>query len=534
MINLKNVIYHKSLILKKCFSTVRLEDNVFSHLNDRQLICNISHQDLLRPENKLEMLGHNPRMYIGFDPTASSLHLGNLIGILTALRFSAYGIEPVLVIGGATGQIGDPSGKSTDRPLLEKEKINKNMEGIRDNLKAVFENMKQFSDYKNFYQSKEVNRKSRGRATFDFMNELPDSELKMDLATLMNELSENPDLVLRNNIKRREFVSQNLNFKYQIVNNEDFYKDISVIDFLREVGTNLRMGPLLSRECIKNRVNSKEGLSLTEFMYQTFQGYDFLKLFEKYNVKIQVGGSDQWGNMLAGYELIKKVKNTEVINMTFPLLTTANGKKFGKSEGNALFLDPKLTSCYDIYQYFIKIQDTDLHKLFNAFTFLDNSEIEDILAYHTQRPETRTGQKVLAEKMVSLIYSEEEVAKAKKACLIHYINTHDSLQDMGDLTELEEEHFTTNITISKLCNDHKLVKNRSEAKRLIETGSILINNNKLKTDDILSKSMLLNGQFLIVKVGKTKAKAFKYTQQLNAAQEEQTRPVAINQKVSLA
>jgi tyrosyl-tRNA synthetase len=530
MINLKNVIYHKSLILKKYFSTTRLDDNIFSHLNDRQLVSNISHQNLLRPENNLEILGQNSRMYIGFDPTACSLHLGNLIGILTSLRFAAYGIEPVLVIGGATGQIGDPSGKCKERPLLEKEKINKNIEGITDNLKMVFENMKQFSDYKNFYQSKERCRKLKKSGNmFEFMKDLP-KDLKNHLEVFFDDINHS-DLVVRNGMKKREVDYERINFNYHIVNNEDFYKDISVIDFIREVGTNLRMGPLLSRECIKNRVNSKEGLSLTEFMYQTFQGYDFLKLHEKYNVKVQIGGSDQWGNMLAGYELIKKVKNTEVINMTFPLLTTANGQKFGKSEGNALFLNPKLSSCNDIYQYFMKTQDADLEKLFNAFTFLDNSEVEDMLAYHKQMPEKRVGQKMLAEKLVSLIYSEEDVNKTKKAALVHYINTHENLQDLCEATELEEEHFTTNMTISKLCNHHKLVKSRSEAKRLIEAGSVLINSIKVKTDDVLSKSMLLNGRFLIVKVGKSKAKAFKYTEHLP---EPEPRSVVINQKISLA
>jgi tyrosyl-tRNA synthetase len=534
MLNLKNVIYHKNHLLKKYFTTQANNDNIFSHLNERKLISNISHNELTNPESKLEILGNNPRLYIGFDPTAHSLHLGNLIGILTSLRFSAYGIEPVLVIGGATGQIGDPSGKSKERPILEKEKINKNIEGIKDNLKSVFENVKYFDDFKTFYKNREENRKVFNKADFSFTKDLPkNSKLKYDLETLIEELKNYPDMLLKNHsMKKSESASQKIDFNYLIVNNEDFYKDISVIDFLREVGTNLRMGPLLSRESIKNRVNSKDGLSLTEFMYQTFQGYDFLKLYERYNVKIQIGGSDQWGNMLAGYELIKKTKNTEVVNMTFPLLTTANGQKFGKSEGNALFLDQKLTSPNDIYQYFIKIQDEDIHKLLSVFTFLDTYEIDDIAAYHKQKPETRTGQKMLAEKMVSLLYSDEVANKTKKSSQIHYVNDNnlDAVYEMIEAVELVEDAFANNMTISKLCNDYKLVKNRTEAKRLIESGSILVNNNKIKSDDILTKGMLMNGQYLIIKVGKTKAKAFKYSQTSSSDEKEQPTRVTLNQR----
>jgi tyrosyl-tRNA synthetase len=472
-------------ILSKSFCTIPKNENIFSYLNDRDLICNISNQELLKSDSKLDYLGKHPRVYIGFDPTANSLHLGNLIGILTALRFSAFGIDPVMVIGGATGQIGDPSGKSKERPMLDKDKLEENLEGIRKNLSSVFGSVRGFQDFRNFYLSRN---KNEGRV--------------------------HPAEAIIRNLQMPN--NRHVHIKYFIVNNEEFYRDLSMIDFLRQVGVNLRMGPLLSRDTVKNRINSDDGLSLTEFMYQTFQGYDYLKLFEKYSVKIQIGGSDQWGNMLAGYELIKKIKNTEVINMTFPLMTTATGAKFGKSEGNALYINPDLTPINSIYQYFYNSSDTDLQKLFNAFTFIEKEEITDIMNSHIRNPEARIGQKKLSEKVVGLLYGEDEAEKCRRNTQLYYLSTAENLMDILNecqATEIGLDIFTNNTCLSKLVVENRFVNSKAEVRRLIKTGSVTVNNEKIDSDVILNKEMLYGGKYLLIKCGKKKSFVFKLKQE---------------------
>jgi tyrosyl-tRNA synthetase len=472
-------------IISKSFCTIPKSENIFSYLNDRELINNISNQDLINPDTKLDYLGKHPRVYIGFDPTANSLHLGNLIGILTALRFSAFGIDPLMLIGGATGQIGDPSGKSKERPMLELEKIEENLEGIRKNLSSVFGSVRSFTDFRTFYLSRN---KGEGRVH--------------PAETIIRNMH------LRNN--------KHVHIKYFIVNNEEFYRDLSMIDFLRSVGSNLRMGPLLSRDTVKNRINSEDGLSLTEFMYQTFQGYDYLKLFEKYNVRIQIGGSDQWGNMLAGYELIKKIKNTEVINMTFPLMTTATGAKFGKSEGNALYINPELTPINSIYQYFYNTADPDLKKLFNAFTFVEKEEILDIMSSHERNPEARIGQKKLSEKVVGLLFGEDEAEKCRRNTQLYYLSTAENLMDILNecqAIDISTELLDSNISLSKLVVDQKLVNSKAEVRRLIKSGSVTVNNEKIDTDVIINKEMLYGGKYLLIKCGKKKSFVFKLKQE---------------------
>jgi tyrosyl-tRNA synthetase len=524
----------------------RQNENVFSYLNERNLVANISNKELLNdPELYNNFMKNNPRMYIGFDPTAESLHLGNLIGIITAIRFGVYGIEPVLLIGGATGQIGDPSGKNKERPLLEKERIEKNIEGINENFANVFASMEKFADFKKFCDARgyspatNINHKTIHSSGSDDDEKLIEVKLKKvneDFKKLERELQNPFDINYNNLIKTFELANKTKNnksqilkselisnsFAYKLINNNEFYQDLNIIDFLREVGTNLRMGPLLSRETVKNRLNTKEGISLTEFMYQTFQGYDYMKLFEKYNVKLQIGGSDQWGNMLAGYELIKKVKNHEVVNMTFPLMTTANGQKFGKSEGNALFINPKLTPVNNIYQYFYNSPDADLQKLFYSFTFLEKDEIDDIINSHYKKPECREGQKLLAEKIIGLLFSEDEAVKCKKNAEIHYKNFSSvnlSLAEQCSTENLESffkdcnvvelsEECLNKFSVSTLCVEQKIFNTKSQCKRLIQSGSVLINNSKISDDVTINKSMLIGGKFLVLKTGKKHTHVF--------------------------
>jgi tyrosyl-tRNA synthetase len=580
-------------ISQKHFSSHHKE-NIFSYLSERNLVSNISHAELLNKDTKLlSFMKDNPKLYIGFDPTAESLHLGNLIGIITAIRFAAFGIQPVFLIGGATGQIGDPSGKNKERPLLGKDKVENNLNKIEDCLKNLLEDVKSFPDLQKFCKEKsKIRQENESLMLKDKLKNSSSSssssgsdedeksvEFKLkkisekslfnakqpieaisnltfnkNSSSLINSLSQDSQQMKNNydnllktfeyaqkekimqsnleenilkNISQKEhkFLDRADNlFDYKIINNFDFYKDLNIIDFLREAGSNLRMGPLLSRETVKNRLNTKEGLSLTEFMYQTFQGYDFLKLYEKYNVKIQIGGSDQWGNMLAGYELVKKMKNVEVVNMTFPLMTTASGAKFGKSEGNALFINPNLTPINNIFQYFYNLSDNDLYKMFSAFTFIENSEINDIVNFHNKEPERRHGQKLLAEKITAMLFSQEEANKCIKNTEAHYFKNV-SLKDNSDeeiqnilkdchVTELTEECF--NLSVSGLCVNMKIFPTKAQCKRLIQSGSLMINNNKISEDVTINKEMFLGGRYMVLKTGKKHTHIF----QINCEKEK--------------
>lgn len=555
------------------------ENNVFNHLHERNLIANISNKDLItNPKLAKEFLKNNPKMYIGFDPTAEALHLGNLVGIITALRFACFGINPVFLIGGATGQIGDPSGKNKERPLLDTEKVQNNLNFINTNIQKILQSVCTYKDFTEFHKAKSTEISSSDSSDGEVLNvqkilrskrngAIPkgtniddilfedsrtktQNELLLDdfasklhvektshnfmenlSADLVNEqISQMKDIqkiLLEEENKRRDsltnskmnLLNKKISIKCDIIDNMEFYKDLNIIDFLRSVGTSLRMGPMLSRESIKNRIHSADGMSLTEFMYQTFQGFDYLKLFELFNVRIQIGGSDQWGNMLAGYELIKKLKNIDVVNLTFPLLTTANGQKFGKSEGNAFFLNEHMTPINNIYQYFYNIQDADLEKLFYAFTFIEKAEIDDILSFHSSQPEGRTGQKILAEKIVSMLYSEDEALKCKKKCETHYLanklkTEKDKLDNIDELfkgmevIELPPTFFDSKTKISQLCIDFKLLDTKAACKRLLESGSLVINDVKINKDVVLTKDLLLGGKYLVIKTGKKHTHVF--------------------------
>ena len=257
------------------------------------------------------------RIYCGFDPTADSLHLGHLVAIMGLAWFQRLGHTPVAIVGGATGMIGDPSGKSHERPLLDEQTLRTNVIGIEKNLRAM----------------------------------------------LQFEGVANPAVLL---------------------NNFDWYKDYTVVDFLRDVGRHFRMGPMLSKDSVKTRLQSEEGMSFTEFSYQVLQGFDFLHLHDHYGVEAQMGGSDQWGNIIAGTDLIRKVRGVSAYGITFPLLTRSDGKKFGKSEKGAVWLSPERLSPYEFYQYLFRLPDSDVIRLMYMLTFMEPAEIEHHAQMMTQ------------------------------------------------------------------------------------------------------------------------------------------------------
>ena len=315
--------------------------NVIDILQKRGFIDTLSSEELKNVVNQ------PLKVYCGFDPTADSLHLGHLVALMGLAWFQRCGHTPVAIVGGATGMIGDPSGKSKERQLLDAATIEANIVGIRKNLQTVLK--------------------------FDGGN------------------------------------------KAIILNNYDWFVKFGFIDFLRDVGKLFRVGPMLSKESVKVRLNSDEGMSFTEFSYQILQGYDFLHLYQNYGVTVQMGGSDQWGNITAGTELIRKVTGHSAHGLTFPLLTRSDGKKFGKTEQGTVWLSADRQSPYDFYQYLYRMPDEDVLKMMRLLTFMD---LEEIDGYGCKMQESgyavNTAQKRLAEEVVRMVHGEEGLALALK------------------------------------------------------------------------------------------------------------------------
>lgn len=379
------------------------------------------------------------RVYCGFDPTADSLHIGNLAAIMGLAWFQRFGHTPVAIIGGATGMIGDPSGKSSERQLLDEETIQKNIIGIRKNLEAVL----------------------------DFNHPVA---------------------------------------KPLILNNYDWFKEFSFVQFLRDVGKLFRLGPMLSKESVKTRLNSEEGMSFTEFSYQILQGYDFLYLFEKYGVTVQIGGSDQWGNIIAGTDLIRKVLGTSAFGMTLPLITKSDGQKFGKSEKGAVWLSPDKLSAYEFYQYLVRVADADVINLMRMLTFMEMAEIRE---YEKKMKEPgytpNTAQKRLAEEVTRLVHGEEGLKKALKATegvapgAVTQLDAETLESIASDIPSrtMGLEHVV-NKKLVDLLFETNLQPSKGEARRLIRNGGVYMNNEKIEDenaaiqpDDLIANRLLL-------------------------------------------
>lgn len=407
--------------------------NVIEVLQERGLIDAIAGDELAQ-------LAQKPlKVYCGFDPTSDSLHLGNLVGIVVLAWFQRFGHTPVAILGGATGMIGDPSGKSSERQLLDEATIEVNLKGIRKNLEAI---------------------------------------LDFDHATA----------------------------KPILLNNFDWFKKFSLIDFLRDVGKLFRLGPMLSKDSVRTRLNSEEGMSFTEFTYQVLQGYDFLYLFDHYEVSLQIGGSDQWGNITAGTELIRKVKGKAACGMTFPLLTKSDGQKFGKSEKGAVWLSPEKLSPYEFYQYLVRVEDADVIKLMRVLTFMDMAEIrryEQSMSETTYIP--RTAQKRLAEEVTRLVHGQEGLNIALKVTQGAAPGT-DTKLDVDTLECIAADMPNCTMEKSQVLN-HKIVDvlvaanlqpSKGEARRLIKNGGVYINNEKVEDENFLIEPVHLIGDRMIL------------------------------------
>jgi len=368
------------------------------------------------------------KFYCGYDPTADSLHLGHFLTFMAAVNFMKRGNTFVMLIGGATGMIWDPTGKSEARAFLGLEQLRHNQEAITEQVGQILENLKKLT----------------GK-----------------------------------------------DFQFKVVNNYDFYKDLSVFDWYRTVGKYITLNTMLSKESVKKRLeNTESGISYTEFSYMLLQGNDFVHLYENEGVKLQIWGSDQRGNMVTWTEMLRKKTEGEAESyvMTIPLMMDASGKKFGKSEGNAIWLDQRKNSPYFVYQYFLNSADADVEKFLRAFTLLEISEIEEIVAKHNEKPESRYGQRQLANYVIQTLFGKQAAEQAEKITDFLF-GSEDKMQMLNEFSREEIQALAretgsceineNEIRVLELLVKCGIVDSNGEAKKMIAQGAIYINENKI-------------------------------------------------------
>lgn len=403
------------------------------------------------PGTEEHLLEQMRSAYVGIDPTADSLHIGHLVSVMLLRHFQLAGHKPFALVGGATGMIGDPSGKSNERNLLDEE-------ALRHNQNAIKNQLARFLDF--------------------------DS----DAANAA-----------------------------ELVNNYDWMKDFSFLEFIRTVGKHITVNYMMAKDSVKKRLNGEfaEGMSFTEFTYQLIQGYDFLHLYKEKNCTLQMGGSDQWGNITTGTELIRRMDNGKAFALTCPLITKADGTKFGKSEGGNIWLDSNKTSVYKFYQYWINTSDVDAERYIKIFTFLSKEEIEKLIEEHNQAPHLRVLQKRLAEEITVMVHSKEELEKAISASGILFGNsTSDDLKKLDSETFLEvfEGVPQAEIPLAELENGIDIVevlntksgffKSNGEARRALTANSISVNREKVQESFSLTTNDLINNKFVLLQSGK--------------------------------
>ena len=403
------------------------------------------------PGTEEHLLEEMRSAYVGFDPTADSLHIGNLVPIMLLAHFQRCGHKPIALVGGATGMIGDPSGKSSERNLLDEKTL-------RHNQDCVKEQLGHFLDFKS----------------------------KTENAAIL-------------------------------VNNFDWMKEISFLEFIRDVGKHITVNYMMAKDSVKNRISSesKEGMSFTEFTYQMVQGYDFLHLFRENATTIQMGGSDQWGNITTGTELIRRIGGGKGYAITCPLITKSDGSKFGKSEGGNVWLDAKRTSAYKFYQYWLNTSDEDAEKYIKIFTFLDQKTIESIITEHAEAPHIRVLQKRLGEEVTLLVHGKEAYGKAIAASNILF-----GKSTAADLKSLDEQTFldvfdgvpqaTVSIAaiekgidmVGALAAQTNFLGSNGDARRALKENAISVNKEKIKEDYTISKKDLIANKYVLLQRGK--------------------------------
>ncbi len=381
--------------------------------------------------------------YCGFDPTAESLHIGSLAPIMMLAHLQRAGHSPIALVGGATGMVGDPSGKSQERNLLDLDTLNKNIEGIKNQLSHFLD--------------------------FDGPN------------------------------------------KATLVNNFDWFKNFSFLDFIRDVGKHLTINYMMSKDSVKNRLET--GMSFTEFSYQLLQGYDFYYLYKNMNCKLQMGGADQWGNMTTGMELIRRMGGGETNVITCPLVTKADGSKFGKSESGNIWLSPKLTSPFKFYQYWLNVADADAEKFLKIFTFLKEDEINALI--EESKTNIRAAQKRLAQEVTTLVHGNEAFEKAKQAS--EELFSGNSIEKLGSYTEeefleifegvpssfIQESTLKEGINILNFVTEIGCIASKSKAKEAVTAGAVKINREKITDlNKMITTENLINQKYILVQNGK--------------------------------
>ncbi len=406
------------------------------------------------PGTEEQLLKEATTAYIGFDPTADSLHIGSMVQIILLLHLKNFGHKPIALVGGATGMIGDPSGKSDERNLLNEEQLAINVAGIKSVLSR-------FLDF--------------------------------------NQTGSNAPIM---------------------VNNYDWMKSFTFIDFAREVGKRITVNYMMAKDSVKKRLSGEagDGMSFTEFTYQLIQGYDFYHLHKHYNCVLQMGGSDQWGNITTGTELVRRMNpNTEAkaFALTTPLITKADGSKFGKSEGGNIWLDADKTSVYKFYQFWLNTSDEDSEKYIKIFTFLDKEVIDALIAEHKEAAHLRVLQRRLAEEVTILVHGRAELDKAIQASKILFGNaTAEDLKQLDEATflevfdgvpqaEISRSDIDAGITIVDVLNEKSgFFKSNGEARRALAANSISVNKEKVTEEFQLTSSNLINNQFVLLQSGK--------------------------------
>lgn len=389
--------------------------------------------------------------YLGFDPTADSLHIGHLVGVMILKHFQRCGHKPIVLIGGATGMIGDPSGKSLERNLLDEDTLRHNQEAIRKQLSKLI----------------------------DFDSEQPNAAV--------------------------------------LVNNYDWMKEMGFLEFIRDIGKHITVNYMMAKDSVKKRFNGEgDGMSFTEFTYQLVQGYDFMQLYRNYACRLQLGGSDQWGNITTGVELIRRIDDGEVYGMTCPLIKKADGTKFGKTESGNIWLDARYTSPYKFYQFWLNVSDEDAKSYIKIFTMLDRETIDGLISEHEKAPHERTLQKTLARELTSMIHSPEEYRKAAEASAILFGNsTADALRNLDSETllqvfegvphyKVEMQDLETGMAFPELCVEKcPIFPSKSELRKLIQGGGVSLNKEKVESPERnVDASDLIAGRYLVVQKGK--------------------------------
>ncbi|KAA6303050.1 MAG: Tyrosine--tRNA ligase [Candidatus Ordinivivax streblomastigis] len=390
--------------------------------------------------------------YVGIDPTADSLHIGHLVGVMMLKHFQRAGHRPIALVGGATGMIGDPSMKSQERNLLNEDTLRKNQEGIKAQLSKFL----------------------------DFDSDKPNAAV--------------------------------------LVNNYDWMKEYSFLNFIRDIGKHITVNYMMSKDSVKKRLGAEAstGMSFTEFSYQLLQAYDFLYLYKEYGCRLQMGGSDQWGNITTGTELIRRKEGGEAFALTCPLITKADGGKFGKTESGNVWLDRRYTSPYKFYQFWLNVSDADAEKYTKIFTALNQSEIEDLITEQQAAPHLRPLQKRLAKEVTVMVHSQEDYDAAVEASSILFGNsTSDALKKLDEATlldvfagveqyEISKDELSAGIkAVDLLTEKAPVFPSKSEIRKLVQSGGVSINKEKLvEFDSRIDASFLLGGNYILVQKGK--------------------------------